>query len=403
MVVGGGAGGCSVAWRLSKKLKAKEIVLLEPSLVHYYQPLFSLVAAGMKQFPQSKKRIRDVLPQGVVWLKDHAYDFDPCNNVVYTQSGEKIYYDFMVMAVGLKNDYNKIPGLLKELNNPHSCVTTSYSPLYCEKTWCCLQRFKGGHAVFTFPRQAGKCSGAALKIMLLADDYWRKQKTRDCTNITFNTGGNSLFGVQKYSTALNKIVSNRGIAVNCCLNLTELTPNGASFASEDGKTITFPYNFLHVTPPMSPPVCLTKCTELVTDTGFLDVDKYTLQHRRFSNIYGIGDCTSTPNSKTAAAVARQSYVVERNLLRTMEGKKPLVKYDGYGACTVLTSFKSGILAESVYDKKPRETFPFDQSKEHKLVGFLTKNYFPHLYWKRLIKGKWNGPQTLRKVINPLRK
>lgn len=67
---------------------------------------------------------------------------------------------------------------------------------------------------------------------------------------------------------------------------------------------TLPYNFLHVSPPMSPPVCLSKCEELVTDRGYLDVDKHTLQHRRYPNVYGLGDCVCTPNSKTAAAVCK---------------------------------------------------------------------------------------------------
>ncbi|CAH2037056.1 unnamed protein product, partial [Iphiclides podalirius] len=400
LVLGAGAGGCSIAWRLSKTIRGKDIIVLEPSDVHYYQPMFSLVAAGINKFPQSHKGVWNVLPQDVVWLNDYADEIDPYKNVVHTRQFQKIHYDFMVVAVGLKNDYDKVPGLLNALDDPHSCVTTTYSSQYCEKTWRCLQSFKGGQALFTFPRQPGKCSGAALKIMFLADDYWRKQNLRQLANITFNTGAKALFGVQKYSTALTQIAAKKNMAVNCGLDLIELTPRGAKFITEDGQTITLPYNFLHVTPPMSPPTCLAKCEELVTGDGFLDVDKHTLQHKRFPNVYGIGDCTSTPNSKTAAAVARQSYVVERNLMKTMEGHVPIVKYEGYGACPVLTSYTTGILAESVYDKRPSETFPFDQSKERRLLGYLTKNYLPYLYWNKLIKGKWNGPLTLRKFVNP---
>ncbi|XP_068631972.1 uncharacterized protein Sqor [Battus philenor] len=360
LIVGGGAGGCSLAWRLSKVMKGKNIIILEPSEVHYSQPMFSLVAAGIKPFHQCQRPFKSLLPRGVVWLADRADEFDPCNDVVYTQCMHKIHYDFMVVAIGLNNDYDKIPGLLNALDDPHSRVTTSYAPQYCEKTWCCLQRFRGGHAVFTSPRQVGKCSGAALKIMLLADDYWREQKLRELANITFLTGGSVLFGVKKYSVALDNVIANRDITVNCCLDLVELNSKGASFITEDGKIINIPYNFLHVTPPMSPPACLKKCKELVNQDGFLDVDKYTLQHSAFPNIYGIGDCTSTPNSKTAAAVGRQSYIVQRNLICSMEGKTPVTRYEGYGACPVMTSYRKAILAESVYDKKPFNTFPFDQ-------------------------------------------
>ncbi|CAH2106091.1 unnamed protein product [Euphydryas editha] len=399
LVVGGGTGGCSVAWRLSKKLNDKDIIVLEPNTQHYYQPLFPLVAAGIKNFPQSHKPLRTLLPRNVIWLRDHAKSFDPCSNVVHTTSGLQIKYDLMVLAIGLKNDYDQILGLKNALNDPLAPVSTVYAPEYCQKCWCCIQEFKGGHAIFTFPKQAGKCSGAAQKIMYLAHDFW-KQNSNNSTNITYNTAGTSLFGVSKYAAALSKIANNKNIIVNFQLDLIEVSKNGAVFLDCNGKTITLPYKFLHVTPAMSPPSCLSKCQRLADENGYLDVDCETLQHKRYPNVYGLGDCTNTPNSKTAAAVAKQSRVLELNLWDTMYGKKPSAKYDGYGACTILTSYKTGILAEFLYDKKPHETFPFDQSKERRLIYNLNKEIFPYVYWNKLIKGKWNGPSTIRKFLNP---
>ena len=58
---------------------------------------------------------------------------------------------------------------------------------------------------------------------------------------------------------------------------------------------------LHVCPPMSAPDVLKKST-LVDSAGFLDVVKETGQHKQYQNIFGIGDCTNIPTSKTAAAV-----------------------------------------------------------------------------------------------------
>ncbi|XP_046959305.1 sulfide:quinone oxidoreductase, mitochondrial [Vanessa cardui] len=401
LVVGGGTGGCSVAWRFSKKLNDKDIIILEPNKDHYYQPLFSLVGAGIKNFPECHKPLRSVLPHNVLWLRDHASSFDPCNNVVQTGCGFKVRYDHMVLAVGLVNDYDQILGLRYALSNPLAPASTIYSPEYCQKCWCCIQGFKGGHAIFTFPKRAGKCSGAAQKIMYLAHDFWKKNNINSVTNITYNTAGNSLFGVPKYAAALVKITNDRNIIVNYNLDLIEVTQHRAVFLDVNGQTIILPYKFLHVTPAMSPPRCLSECSQLVDDSGYLDLDHHTLQHRRYANIYGLGDCTNTPNSKTAAAVAKQSRVLELNLWDTMYGKEPSAKYDGYGACPMITSYKTGILAEFTYDKKPCETFPFDQSKERRSIYFLNKEVLPYIYWNKLIKGKWNGPTTLRKFINPL--
>ena len=48
---------------------------------------------------------------------------------------------------------------------------------------------------------------------------------------------------------------------------------------------------------------------LADATGYLDVDKFTLRHNKHKNIWGLGDCTSTPNSKTAAAAFSQTEVL----------------------------------------------------------------------------------------------
>ncbi|XP_038212111.1 sulfide:quinone oxidoreductase, mitochondrial-like [Zerene cesonia] len=337
LVVGGGAGGCSVAWRLHRKLGDKDIILIEPSTVHYYQPLFTLIGAGIKAFPQSQRPFKSLVPPRVMWLKDQVDEFDPCNNIVHTQCGYRVRYEVMVIGVGLKNDYDK----------------------HCTKCWCCIQQFDGGHAVFTFPKEVGKCSGAAQKIMYLAHDYWSQRKVHPRTNITYVTPKDALFGIPKYARALNKIALNRNIAVNHHLELVEVKSRAAVFRGSNGQTVTLPYNFLHVTPPMSPPACLTKCSELIDD-GYLDVHKYTLQHKCYPNVYGIGDCLNTPNSKTAAAVAQQSGIVAQNVWNTMYGRPPTAKYDGYGACPILTSYKAGIIAEFKYGGTVCETLPVDQ-------------------------------------------
>lgn len=67
-----------------------------------------------------------------------------------------------------------------------------------------------------------------------------------------------------------------------------------------------PYNVLHVTPPMKTPDFIYSNPGIVDNAGYLSVDKYTLQHTKYPNMYGIGDCINTPNSKTAAAIGKSS-------------------------------------------------------------------------------------------------
>lgn len=55
---------------------------------------------------------------------------------------------------------------------------------------------------------------------------------------------------------------------------------------------------------MSAPDVLSANKELTNEQGFVNVDKDTMQHLKYKNVFAIGDCSGTPNSKTAAAAGK---------------------------------------------------------------------------------------------------
>ena len=76
---------------------------------------------------------------------------------------------------------------------------------------------------------------------------------------------------------------------------------------------------LHVTPPMGP-LDVMVGSPISDAAGWVDVNKETLQHNQFSNVFALGDCSSVPTSKTAAAVAAESGVLKDTLFNVMKGK-----------------------------------------------------------------------------------
>lgn len=154
---------------------------------------------------------------------------------------------------------------------------------------------------------------------------------------------------------------------------------------------------------MAAPEVLSTCPGLANAAGFVDVNKDTLQHVKFPNIFAIGDCSSTPNSKTAASAAAQAPVVYRNMMAVMEGKSPSASYNGYASCPLVTGYNSCILAEFDYNLQPLETFPVPQNKERWSMFLLKKHFMPFLYWELMLNGMWNGPAIVRKLLEPLRK
>ncbi|XP_066557524.1 sulfide:quinone oxidoreductase, mitochondrial [Amia ocellicauda] len=400
LVLGGGSGGITMSARLKRKVGAENVAVVEPSESHYYQPLWTLVGAGAKSVSTSRRSTASVMPSGVKWIKSRVQEMNPDKNCVRTDDGKEISYEYLIVALGLQLHYEKIKGLPEGFKYPK--IGSNYSVDTVGKTWKALQDFREGNAIFTFPNTPVKCAGAPQKIMYLSDAYFRKTGKRPKANIIYNTSQPVLFGVKKYADSLWNIVKTRDLNVNLRHNLIEVRADRqeAVFEKLDnpGETVVFEYEMLHVTPPMGPPDVL-KSSKLADEGGWLDIDKDMLQHKKYPNVFGIGDCTNLPTSKTAAAVAAQSAILDRTISKVMKNEKPDKKYDGYTSCPLVTSYNTVILAEFDYTGQPLETFPIDQSKERRTMYHMKADVMPHLYWHGLLKGLWGGPGPYRKIMH----
>lgn len=400
VVLGGGSAGITMGARMKRKVGAENVAIVEPSEMHYYQPIWTLVGAGAKSINLSGRPTASVMPSGVKWVKSSVTKIDPKNQTVALDSGRELSYDFLIVALGLKLHYEKIKGLPEAFKHPK--IGSNYSLQTVEKTWKALQDFKEGNAVFSYPNTPIKCGGAPQKIMYLSDAYMRKTGKRSKANFIYNTSLPVLFGVKKYADALWEIVKKRDINVNLRHNLIEVRPDKREAVFENldhpAETKVYEYEMLHVTPPMGPPAVL-KGSSLEDGAGWLDVNKDTLQHKTYNNVFGIGDCTNAPTSKTAAAVAAQSGVLDRTITKVMKNEKPDKKYDGYTSCPLVTSYNTAILAEFDYNGQPLETFPVNQAKESRIMYHMKADLMPHLYWHGLLKGLWGGPGPYRKLMH----
>ncbi|GIY74947.1 sulfide:quinone oxidoreductase, mitochondrial [Caerostris extrusa] len=317
-----------------------------------------------------------------------------------------IHYDYLIVALGLKLAYEKIKGLPEAFNSKGVC--SNYSVQYVEKTAQAMEDFKEGNAIFTQPLNPIKCAGAPQKIMYLTEEYFTKNGKRNKANIVFNTALPVIFSCKKYATALEQVAKEKNISVNYCYNLIEVKSesNEAIFQKVDKKgkaldpnsTETFKYEMLHITPPMGPLPSI-RDSPLADASGFMDVNKNTLQSVKFENVFGLGDCINAPTSKTMAAISSQSGVLVQNLKLALKKKILTHGYYGYTSCPLVTGYNKGILAEFNYEMLPEETLPIDQSKERALFYHLKKDVMPLLYWNFMLKGHWSGPKFLRKLLH----
>lgn len=385
VVVGGGAGGLSVAGLLRRTQPDLDIAVIEPSDHHYYQPAWTLVGGGAYDIARTRRRTADCMPGGVTWIQDRVTGFAPERNRVELASGTGVEYRYLVVAAGLQIDWGKIEGLESALGR--NGVTSNYRYDLAPYTWECLRGLRGGDALFTQPAMPIKCAGAPQKILYLAADHCRRAGI--AAGMHFFTPGPAMFGVPFYSRALDEVVAHYGIQPHFGHRLVAVDgpARRAVFEVTEGesrRSVERSFDLLHVVPPQSAPDFI-KASPLADASGWMSVDRSSLRHTGFDNVFGLGDCTTTPNSKTAAAVRCQAPVVAANLLHALHGKGAERSYDGYASCPLTTSRGRIMLAEFLYDGVVAPSFPLDPRIPRRAYWWLKKYYLPFLYW-RMLKG-----------------
>ncbi|WP_051955993.1 NAD(P)/FAD-dependent oxidoreductase [Beijerinckia mobilis] len=389
LIIGGGAGGISVAAALKRQRPDLDIVVVDPSERHFYQPGWTLVGAGVKTPASTMRLEKNVIPKGVRWLQTDAASFVPDANLVRLGNGQIIAYDYLVVAPGLKLEWDKVEGLRETLGRNNVC--SNYTFETASYTFECVKAFKGGTAVFTQPPMPIKCAGAPQKVLYMTADYLRRHKRLADTRLEFCLAGDVLFGVPFFVPILQKTMQDYGANVNFKHTLTAVDgPGRKAFfkvVDSEGKTsekiITF--DMLHVTPPQGP-VDVLRVSPLANEAGWLDVDPQTLRHKTYANVFGIGDAMGTTNAKTAAAVRMQVPVVVGNLLAALDGKEMKQVYDGYGACPLTVAYGKIVLAEFLYGGKVAPSFPLDPRVPSRFSWFLKTQVMPMLYWHQMLGG-----------------
>lgn len=296
-------------------------------------------------------------------------------------------------------------------------MSSNYSFNTAPYTWELIKNFKGGTAVFTNPATPIKCGGAPHKIMYLACDYWRKKGILDQCDVHYVSGAGVIFGVPEYAETLKKKVAQYNIKVHFGANVTAIDGKSKTIFFESKEQpkdletkfstlqascygitenqaeasiskVSLNFDICHTVPPQSAPDFIKKSplADANNPLGYVEIDKHTMQHSRFKNIFALGDCTNAPCSKTGAAIRKQAPVVVENLLQLIANHPVTASYDGYSACPIPTQYGKLMLAEFDYSNKPKMTFPFDQAKPRWTMWILKTKILPWLYWNKILKG-----------------
>lgn len=410
VIVGSGAGGTGIANRLAERLDGAEITIVDGRKAHWYQPGFTLIAAGLKPAGYSVSGTGDWLPKSVKWVEEYAAAIDPVAQVVTTEGGTKLSYDYLIVATGLMLDWGAIEGFSLDQVGQNGIGAVYAGPDYAEKTWQAMNAFtdKGGVALFGRPATEMKCAGAPLKYTFITDDYLRRKGTREASQIIYAANNKGLFSVPVVNEKVKLLFRDRGVEVRNDHILTGIDA-GSKMAfykipetyAVDAKgvltttpasTAAIPFDFTNVIPPQRAPKVVRESglswADKWVDQGWIEVDQKTLRHARFPNVFGLGDINGVPKGKTAASVKWHIPVVEDHLVAAIQGKEGTQVFNGYTSCPMITKIGRAMLIEFDYKDNLTPSFPGVIAPLEELwISWLMKEIALKPTYNAMLRGK----------------
>lgn len=365
VIAGAGAAGLTAASLLADRLDGAKITLIDARKQHYYQPGYTLVASGIKPAAYVESSTAQYVPAGVELIAETVIEFDPEGNRVVINDGQSISYDFLIVATGMVLEYGLIEGMDVNLIGKNGLGSIYHSPAAAKASWRLLSKFadEGGRGVFLRPATEMKCAGAPLKYTFVAEDYLTRRGTRAKSEVVYNSNNKALFSVPIVSEKVRMLFQDRGVKVNYDRVLKAIDPGKriATFSTPDGAEDQ-EYDFINVIPPMRAPLAIRNSplpwqSGAWGDEGWLEVDKTTLRHVRYVNVFGVGDIAGVPKGKTAASVKWQVPVAVDHLVAEIAGKQSDARYAGYTSCPLITRLGRAMLVEFDYQNNLTPSFP----------------------------------------------
>ena len=397
VIVGAGAGGTSMASRLTRALNGAKITVIDSRERHHYQPGWTLVASGVWDKSKAISNTEDWMPRSVNWIKGMVAEYDPDNNRVILESGQQVAYDHLIVATGLQLRYERIEGMDTNLIGQGKGVGSVYASIEdAEKTnneidqWIASGQ---GTGLFNLPPTALKCAGAPLKMTFTTLSKLEDTGNRDNYNVEFMTPSGRLFGVDFYNDFVKARYEEQGVTRNDFWTLKGIDADAkkAYYSVRDGEDQVKDYDFIHVVPPMTAPDSILN-SPLVNQEGesfatWMKVDRETLRNPDYPNVWGIGDVMGMPSNKTAASVKMQASVLEQNFVAALQDRPLPAKHNGYTSCPLITGIGKAMLVEFGWDGELLPSFSFIDPKVESWTVWVMKERMLRPAYYAMLEGK----------------
>lgn len=391
VILGAGTGGTLVANLLSHKLDLKKwtITIIDKADEHHYQPGYLFIPFklyGYEERSDIARPITDPLPRNAKFVKAEIQRIDHENKQVETSEGA-FEYDYVISSLGCHLAPDEIEGLEETLDK--NGVHTFYDLDSALVMQDALANMESGRLVIDISDLPIKCPVAPIEFAFLADYYFHEKGNRDRIDVFLVTPFAGAFTKPNANRVLSRIAEDKQIIIVPDFSLESVDAENKVINSYEGNTVEF--DLLCIIPPNLGPDALEN-SGLGDGTGYGLTDPKTLKSRKADNFYLLGDNSNVATSKAGSVAHFEAETVVENILREIDGEKPLPSFDGHANCYIESGFNKALLIDFNYDVEPMEgkfptpvIGPFDLLKETH-INHMGKIAFDWIYWNMLLPG-----------------
>lgn len=390
LILGAGTAGTIMANKLRKILDRDEwsITIIDKEKTHYYQPGFLFIPFGLYTKNDVVKAKSDFFPVGVNVIYQEIDRVEADQNRVLLTDGKVFEYDFLIVASGAHLSPEETPGMKDKLW--HKEIFDFYTLEGAVALHEYFKSWQGGKLVMAITEMPFKCPVAPIEFVCLAEAYFAQRGMRDKVEITLVTPLAGAFTKPVATKMLSELLQEKNIKIIPDFYIEHIDNDEKKLVSYDEQEV--PFDVLTIVP-MNKGAEFVEKSGLGDDMNFIPVDKHTLQHQQFKNLFVIGDAAALPTSKAGSVAHFEAEILTENILSAIEGRPLKAHFDGHSNCYIETGYGKGALIDFNYDTEPLPgTFPlpgigpFGLLKNTK-INHYGKLMFRWIYWHILLKGK----------------
>jgi len=390
VVLGAGTAGTMLANRLARRLAdGWQIVVVEPSNVHHYQPGFLLLPFGGYAPHQLERPVTDCLDARIDLRSAEVDHVSTSDHRVVLADGTQLAYDYLVVATGVTPRPDQVPGLT-DVRVWHRSAHEFYTLEGALALRDALREFRGGRVLVHVAEMPVKCPVAPLEMAFLIDDRFRRLGHRERLDLTYVTPLPGAFTKPAASARLGHMLDDREIRLETDFVVDEVDPGTRRLVSFDGRAL--PFDLLVTVPPNLGADFVAR-SRLGDELNLVPVDRRTFRVIGHDDVFAIGDACDIPTSKAGSVAHFSVDVFVENFLQLVAGRPMTHAFDGHANCFVESGDGKALLLDFNYDTQPLPgTYPVPALGPFHLLEETRVNHWGKLafrwaYWHVLLPGR----------------